>query len=107
MAASASSLAGLGAEQGSSPSLPPGSPSVLAGGDIPEPGMAGVESADEGLRMVVNQMRDMQATMMDLAKQFPAAAPSLRNAATGLRAALRQIISNPGSPEPPAPAIGG
>lgn len=52
--------------------------------------------------------------MTQLARQFPAAAPSLnaaqeglRAAIVGLRAATRQVMTSPGQPEPPAPAIGG
>ena|SRR5215472_1296281 len=58
----------------------------------------------------------MQTEMMlgQMASQFPASAPALRraqaalrDATEALRAALRQIMTNPGQPEPPAPAIGG
>jgi hypothetical protein len=55
-----------------------------------------------------------EVTMTQLARQFPAAAPSLESARTGLRqaidglrAATRQIMTSPGQPEPPAPTIGG
>lgn len=55
-----------------------------------------------------------ESMITDMARQFPAAAPSLRqaveglrSAGVGLRAALRQIMTSPGAPEPPAPAIGG
>jgi hypothetical protein len=64
-------------------------------------------SEDAGLKQVVQRVRQMQMEMTDLAKQFPAAAPSFRAALGSLRAAMRQIISAPGSPEPPAPNIGG
>lgn len=58
----------------------------------------------------------MQTEMMlgQMASQFPATAPALRRAqaalrdgAEALRAALKQIMTNPGQPEPPAPNIGG
>ena len=55
-----------------------------------------------------------EVMMTSMARQFPAAAPSLlsaqegmRQAVNGIRAALRQIMTSPGQPEPPAPAIGG
>lgn len=55
-----------------------------------------------------------EAMMTQMARQFPAAAPSLlsaqegmRQAVNGIRAALRQILTSPGQPEPPAPNIGG
>jgi hypothetical protein len=64
-------------------------------------------SGDEGLKQVLQTIREMQTGMMDLARQFPPAAPAFREAAASLRAGLRQIIANPGSPEPPAPLMGG
>lgn len=55
-----------------------------------------------------------EVMMTQMARQFPAAAPSLlsaqegmRTAVNGIRAALRQILTSPGQPEPPAPNIGG
>lgn len=96
--------------QGPPPSSPaPGaSPSTLigAGADDAQAGPA-QGGGDEGLKQAVQAVRQIQVQIMDLARQFPAAASSLRASATGLRAALRQIIANPGSPEPPSPAIGG
>jgi hypothetical protein len=82
------------------------SPSMLAGegGPPPQPQQP---QGDEGLKQVVQQVRQMQMGMMDLARQFPAAASSFREAASALRAGMRQIVTNPGSPEPPAPNIGG
>lgn len=62
----------------------------------------------------VQTLQKTELTVTELARQFPAAAPSLRQAVdglraagTGLRAALRQVMTNPGQPEPPAPNIGG
>lgn len=102
-------------------------PTPLAGSDSPvqSPGtdatppsrlagdMGGADTAqpqaapDQGMAQAVAQVRDMQSTLMDMARQFPSAASALRQAMEGLRAALRQMIANPGSPEPPAPQIGG
>ena len=55
-----------------------------------------------------------EVMMTAMARQFPAAAPSLeaaqngmRQAVDALRAAMRQILTSPGQPEPPAPNIGG
>jgi len=59
------------------------------------------------LRQAVQQLRQSEMMLLDLARQFPAAAESLRTAGTGIRAALRQIIASPGQAEPPAPNIGG
>jgi hypothetical protein len=59
------------------------------------------------LKQAVQELRQAEMKMLEMAKQFPSAAASLRQAGTGIRSALRQIIANPGSPEPPAPNIGG
>ena len=59
------------------------------------------------LRQTVQELRKSEMMLLELAKQFPTAAKALRDASTGIRAALRQIIASPGTPEPPAPAIGG
>ena len=66
------------------------------------------------LGQAVQRIMQTELELADMARQFPAAAPSLRSAVDGLRqagtalrAALRQIVTNPGQPEPPAPAIGG
>jgi hypothetical protein len=92
-----------GGEGGGSPE----NPATPEGGG-PGGGMSGM--LGQGLQQV------MQTEMMlgQLASQFPATAPALRRARTGLqdagealRAALRQIMTNPGQPEPPSPAIGG
>jgi len=66
------------------------------------------------LGQAVQQVMQTELMLTDLARQFPAASPAfrgavdgLRQAGTALRAALRQIMTNPGAPEPPAPQIGG
>jgi hypothetical protein len=66
------------------------------------------------LGQAVQQVQQTELMLTDLARQFPAAATSfraatdgLRQAGTALRAALRQIMTNPGQSEPPAPSIGG
>ncbi len=96
---------------------PPTSPSTLAGGGSPSPDaappagggedMAGADGASSALRTAIQSLRKAEMDMMEMAQRFPPAAPSLRQATTAIRAALRQIISNPGQPEPKAPAIGG
>lgn len=94
------------------------SPSTLAGTNATQPpagedgarpgqGAGPMGGEDDGLKAVVQQVRTMQSTLMDLAKQYPSASASLRKCAQDLRAALRDIIANPGAPEPTAPAIGG
>ena len=56
----------------------------------------------------------MELQVIQLARQFPAASPSLqaaslnlREAGKNLRAASQQIMTSPAQPEPPAPSIGG
>jgi hypothetical protein len=92
------------------------SPSVLAGmspESIPPPQAKGAGSDSEAsgetgkLRETIQMLRKTEMDLQSLTERFPAAAPSLRQAATGIRSALRQIIANPGTPEPAAPSIGG
>jgi hypothetical protein len=59
------------------------------------------------LQQAVQQLRQSEMMLIAMGQQFPAAASALRQASSAIRAALRQIIANPGQPEPPAPAIGG
>jgi catalase (peroxidase I) len=66
------------------------------------------------LGQAVQTVMKTETMLTDMARQFPAAAPSLRaavdglrTAGTGLRAALRQVLTSPGQAEPPTPAIGG
>ena len=93
-------LAGIG--EGS-----PGEPPTPEGG-----GAGGGMSAMLG--SALQTVMKMELQMTQLARQFPAAAPSLdsakeglRQAVNGLRAATRQVMTSPGQPEPPAPNIGG
>ena len=85
---------------------PPGAPTPEGGG--PGGGMSAM------LGQAVQQAMQTEVMLTDLARQFPAAAPAfqnavmgLRQAGTALRAALRQIMTSPGQPEPPSPGIGG
>lgn len=62
----------------------------------------------------LQQVQQTEMMLGQMASQFPATAPALRRAQTALtqaaealRAALKQIMTNPGQPEPPAPNIGG
>ena len=102
-----------GASGGAPMSSPPGgpppgaSPSTLAGQQPSGGNQPSAPSGDEGMKQTIQTIRQMQVQMMDLGRQFPPAAAALRKSEEGLRAALRQIIANPGSPEPPAPNIGG
>ena len=92
-----STLAGSGGSQS-----PDGSASPTPGGE--DAGGAGGASP---LKEAIQKLRSAEMEMMELSGRFPAAASSLRQATTAIRAALRAIITNPGQPEPQAPNIGG
>ena len=106
------------------PGVGPG-PSTLAGmtggGAEGEPGAPPTPEgggAGGGMQAMLGKTLDtvqkMQIQLTQIARQFPAAGPSLtaagnaiQEAVKPLQDALRQIMGNPGQPEPPAPAIGG
>lgn len=76
-----------------------GSPDQSSGG--PQPGQSG--SADAKLKNDIEQLRAMEAGLMELAQSYPTATKALRNASEALRSARRQIVSAPGLQEPPVP----
>jgi hypothetical protein len=89
-------------------------PSQLAGSDPSaqsdtpnQPGQGQSAGPDEGLKQAATIIRQMQTGCIALAKQFPAAARSLRQAETELRSAMRAIISSPGGSEPTPPDVTG
>lgn len=57
--------------------------------------------------MVIEKIRGMETDLMDIAQQFPAVGPAGQKAVEAIRGVLRQIIANPGGPEPASPNIGG
>jgi len=59
------------------------------------------------MQMTIQEIRSIETKLVGMAKQFPSAAPSFRKTVDALRSALRQIVANPGSPEPSSPNIGG
>lgn len=95
-----------GSDQAKNPQL--ASPSSLAGGSSSESQaqQSGVNGGG-GEKELADKLGQYIVEISGLARQYPAAAPSFRQAADGIRSALRSIIANPGTPEPPAPAIGG
>lgn len=104
MAAGASALAGpdnppSGGPSGQTP------PSRLAG-DFGQ-GSPDPQGPDQGFAQIIQQLGEMRQAVEDMASRFPAAAAPLRNAVASLSAASRAIQTNPGSPEPAAPQIGG
>ena len=96
----------------------PGPATLAGGGPSPEPETPQTGQQGGGMSAMLGAatqtIMKTETMLTDMARQFPAAAPSLRTAVdglrqagSGLRAALRQIMTSPGAPEPPAPAIGG
>jgi hypothetical protein len=61
------------------------------------------QSGQSGMRNVVMEIRRMEQRVIELARQFPTAAKSARQVSEGIRAMLRQIVANPGGPEPLSP----
>ena len=79
----------------------------------PEGGGAG-GGMQKMLGTALQTVMKTEVMLTPMARQFPAAAPALlsaqegmRQAVNGIRAALRQVLTNPGQPEPPPPNIGG
>lgn len=69
--------------------------------DGSQPGKSG--SADAKLNKDIETLRAAQASVMEMAESYPTASKALRSVSEGLRAALRQIASSPGTAEPPVP----
>jgi hypothetical protein len=65
--------------------------------------MDAASEGDAGMQGVVMEIRSMDQRVSELARQFPEAAPPARQASSGLKAMLRQIVANPGAPEPVGP----
>lgn len=59
------------------------------------------------MKMVIQKIRGIESDLLGISRQFPAAAPAARKAVEATRAVLRQIVANPGAPEPEAPNIAG
>lgn len=97
-----------------SPDDAPRPPIGMTAGPSALAGMAGEDttpSPDQGpgtmQQQGVQQLRQTQMMLTELSRRFPVAATSLNQANINITAALRQIDTNPGQPEPPAPNIGG
>lgn len=87
-------------------------PSSLMGGDPSSEGSATPnqqqeQSPDEGMKVAAQVIRQMMEGITSLAKQFPSAARSCRQAEVALRAIQRDIITQPGGAEPSAPQMAG
>ena len=63
----------------------------------------GGDSGQNGARMLISKIRQMEQDVTGMARQFPSAAQASRQVQEGLRAMLRQIVANPGGSEPPSP----
>ena len=73
-----------------------------------QPGPSGAQSqqnssADAKLNKDIQILRAAEAQLMEMASSYPAATKALRTASEAIRAAQRQIVSSPGTAEPPVP----
>lgn len=105
MASRLAGLSGQSPSSGPSASAMSGGPAAMSGNaDMAQPSDTGVDtSSDDGQQQMIMQIRSMQDTVKSLAQQYPAASEAARQADSGLKAMLRQIVANPGGPEPDSP----
>lgn len=82
-------------------------PATLAGQSAQASAPSPTGGGDQGLQMMIEKIRGMESDLLAIGQQFPAAGPAAEQAVQSVRAVLRQIIANPGAPEPSAPSIGG
>lgn len=60
-------------------------------------------SADAKLNKDIQTLRSAEASLLEMAQSYPTATKALRTASEALRSAQRQIVSSPGTAEPPVP----
>jgi len=60
-------------------------------------------AAEAKLNKDIQALRSMEAALLELGQSYPTATKSLRTASEALRSAQRQIVSSPGTQEPPTP----
>ena len=60
-------------------------------------------SADAKLNNDIQALRSMEAALLEMGQSYPPAVKALRTASEAIRSAQRQIVSNPGTAEPPVP----
>jgi len=77
----------------------------IPGSGSPDQAQAGSQksSADAKLNNDIQGLRAMEAQLLEMAQSYPTATKALRNASEAIRSAQRQIVSNPGTAEPPVP----
>ena len=63
----------------------------------------GQQSGQNGARMLISKIREMETNVTEIARQFPSAAQASRQVQEGLRAMMRKIVAIPGGQEPPSP----
>ena len=103
--ASPSTLAGLNApspqEDDSSGRIPgTGAPQQPEAGS---PGKPPGGSPDAKLNKDIQTLRTMEAALTEMGSSYPTATKALRSASEAIRSAQRQIVSDPGTAEPPVP----
>ena len=77
-----------------------GAPDQSAGGPQPDQQRS---SADAKLSKDVQALRAMEAALLEMGQSYPTATKALRTASESIRSAQRQIVSSPGTAEPPSP----
>ena len=77
-----------------------GSPDQAQAGSQPDQQRS---SADAKLNKDVQALRSMEAALLEMGQSYPTATKSLRTASESIRSAQRQIVSSPGTAEPPVP----
>jgi hypothetical protein len=60
-------------------------------------------SADAKLNKDIQTLRGAEASLLEMAQSYPTATKALRTASEAIRSAQRQIVSSPGTAEPPVP----
>jgi len=81
----------------------------IPGSGSPEQAQAGQQQqqqaagADAKLNNDIQALRSMEAALMEIGQSYPTATKALRTASEAIRSAQRQIVSSPGTQEPPVP----
>ena len=78
----------------------------IPGSGSSDPSAGGQQNSgypDAKLTKDVQALRSMEAGLMEMAQSYPTATKALRSASDAIRSAQRQIVSNPGTAEPPVP----
>ena len=72
-------------------------------GQPPDAAQQQQTAADAKLNKDIQALRSMEAALLEMGQSYPTATKALRTASEALRSAQRQIVSSPGTQEPPVP----